>query len=70
MNLDNLSDDELRKASLMKNKKGNATSTAMQAQRILHQRSGGGFMHHNHRKESAKRDYNYGEPDKFTKRFR
>ena len=38
-----MTDEELRELSLQKNKKGNATSDALTAQRILWARSGCGF---------------------------
>lgn len=59
---------DLRKISLEKNKKGNATSTALKAQRILCERSGVVYRHE--RKQTTSDDYGYGEPDKFTKKFR
>ena len=38
MKLTSMTDDELRKVSLLKNKKGCATSDALRAQRILRER--------------------------------
>lgn len=68
--MDDLPDDELRRISLNKNRKGNATSTAMQAQRILHSRSGHWDSCRYERKGTANDGYGYGEPERFTKRFR
>ena len=59
--------DELRKLALTKNKKGNATSTALQAQRVLCELAGVERRHD--RANTASDDYNYGEPDRLTKRF-
>lgn len=59
--------DELRRLALMKNRKGNATATALQAQRILCELAGVERRHD--RANTASDDYNYGEPDRLTKRF-
>ena len=67
--LNNLSKEELQKISLEKNKKGVATSLALKAQRILFN-MGGSFVKNSQRTKSASDDYDYGEPNKFTKRFR
>lgn len=66
--LRDLSVDELRTLALMKNRKGNATATALQAQRILCERTGKDYRRD--RAQTASDDYDYGEPDRFTKRFK
>ena len=66
----NLTKDELQKISLEKNKKGNATSKALKAQRILFVMGGCCFERYSRREETANDNYNYGNPDKFTKRFK
>ena len=66
----NLSKEELQKISLEKNKKGNATSQALKAQRILFHMGGDSFVCYSRRADTANDNYNYGNPDKFTKRFK
>ena len=66
----NLSKEELQKISLEKNKKGNATSKALKAQRILFVMGGCSFQNYACRGGTANDNYNYGNPDKFTKRFK
>lgn len=66
--LSTLPDSELHKISLLKGRRGNATAEALKAQRILCERSGGGYR--NDRPQTASDDYCYGEPQKFTKKFR
>ena len=68
--LDDLPEEQLRELALIKNRKGNATSKALQAQRILHLRSGEGYSPRYERKNTARDDYHYGDPEKFTKRFK
>lgn len=63
-----LSDDELRKLALVKGRRGNATSTALQAQKILCERAGKDYRRD--RAQTASDDYDYGEPNRFTKRFK
>lgn len=66
--LADLPDDELRKLALEKGRKGNASSTAMQAQKILCERAGKDYRRD--RAQAASDDYDYGEPNRFTKRFK
>lgn len=66
--LDTLTDDELRKLSLIKGRKGNASAVALQAQRILCRRSGKDFKRD--RAKTASDDYCYGDPIRFTKKFK
>lgn len=67
---DGLSGEELRKVSLEKNGKGNATSKALRAQQVLFSQGKYGFQQQSYRTQTARDDYNYGEPDRFTKRFK
>ena len=67
--LEGLPPEELRELSLQKRKNGNATSEAIAAQRILHARSGHTFDQHSHREGTADIKYQYGDPNRFTKRF-
>ena len=62
-----LSDDELRKLALEKGRRGNASSTALQAQRVLCELAG--VERRRDRANTASDDYCYGEPNRFTKRF-
>lgn len=62
--------DELREISLQKTKRGNATSQALKAQRVLWWRDGFGFGNHSDRVNTTSDDYCYGDPNKFTKKFR
>lgn len=62
--------DELREISLRKTKRGNATSQALKAQRILWWRSGFCFEKHSDRVNTTSDDYCYGDPNKFTKKFK
>ena len=63
--------EELRKISLLKNKRGTATSLAIDAQWILHLMADCSFSPHFDREKSASDEkYEYGDPNKFTKRFK
>jgi len=63
--------EELREIALLKNKRGNATSEAMQAQCELCHRSNWSYQTHFYREKSASDEkYEYGNPNKFTKRFK
>ena len=67
---DGFSDEYIKEISLEKNKKGNATARALKAQIVLWHRGGCSFQQYSHRADTARDDYNYGNPDKFTKRFK
>ena len=62
--------EELRKISLLKNKRGTATSLAIDAQWILHRMEDCSFSLHYDREGTARDDYRYGDPNRFTKRFK
>ena len=60
--------DELRQLAMTKGRKGNATSIALQAQRILCELAGA--ERRRDRVKTASDDYNYGEHARFTKKFK
>ena len=60
--MNNLSTEELKKISLEKNKKGNATSKALKAQKIIWERAGQPFVADYYRTNNQKHtsnDYDY-----------
>jgi len=61
--MEKLSSDELKQIALEKSKKGVATKRALQAQEILYERAGGGFIRNYYnpftRKKHTSHEYKY-----------